>query len=107
MAVEILKGERDDIMGQIEAVLETYQRDHVKAQITMYRQNSMSVRIRIIDPDFTGMSKADRNDLVWNYLDRLAEDAQADVSVLLLLTPSETPKSFANMEFEDPVPSTL
>ena len=40
----------------------------------MYRQNSVSVRIRIVDPDFHGMSKADRNDLVWDYLDRLSDD---------------------------------
>jgi stress-induced morphogen len=106
MAVEI-RGERDDVIRQIEIVLEAYQKDHPLAQITMYRQNSVSVRIRIVDPDFNGMSKADRNDRVWDYLDRLSDNAQADVSVLLLLTPSELPKSFANLEFEDPVPSVL
>jgi len=106
MTVEILKGEKDDSMKQIEVVLEAFQKDHPKAQITMYRQNSVSIRIRIIDPDFTGLSKADRNDRVWDYLDRLSDDSP-DISMLLLLTPSELPKSFANVEFEDPVPSAL
>lgn len=106
MAVEI-RGDSDDVIKQIEIVLEAYQKDHPLAQVTMYRQNSVSVHIRIVDPDFNGMSKADRNDRVWDYLDRLSDNAQADVSVLLLLTPSELPKSFANLEFEDPVPSVL
>jgi stress-induced morphogen len=106
MAVEV-RGTRDEIVDQIEEVLEAYQKDHQQAKIAMYRQNSASVRIRIIDPDFGGMSKADRNDYVWNYLDRLSDDTQGDISMLVLLTPSEVKKSHANMEFEDPVPSML
>ena len=32
---------------------------------------------------------------------------QSDISTLLLLTPDETNASFANFEFDDPVPSKL
>ena len=107
MAVEIARGDRDSILDEIAAVLEAYEQDHPKAKITIYRQNPVSVRVRVIDPDLKGKSKADRNDYVWNYLDRLSDDTQADISMLLLLTPSEVAKSFGNLEFEDPVPSNF
>jgi len=42
-------------------------RDHSEARISLYRQNSVSVRVRIIDPSFEGKGKPERNDLVWHY----------------------------------------
>ena len=53
------------------------------------------------------MSKADRNDSVWKYFEPLSDESQGDISMLVLLTPSEVKKSIANLEFEDPVPSML
>jgi hypothetical protein len=47
----------------------------------------------------------ERNDRVWKYLDGLSDDEQGDISMLVLLTPGETSRSPANLEFEDPVPS--
>ena len=35
----------------------SYEKDHPKAKIDLYRQNSASVRIRIIDSAFRGMSQ--------------------------------------------------
>ena len=105
MSVEILRGKADPILEEIAAVLQSFQNDHPKAKIAIYRQNPASVRVRIIDPIFSKMSRAERNDYGWTYLDRLSEDAQADISLLLLLTPSEVKKDFANIEFENPVPS--
>jgi len=63
--------------------------------------------VRIVDSEFQGMSKKERNDLVWDYLDTLSEDAQADISMLVLLAPTEVEKSMGNLEFENPVPSVL
>jgi hypothetical protein len=51
------------------------------------------------------VSRVDRNDRVWHYLDRLGDEEQADMSRLLLLAPEEVEKSFANMDFDDPIPS--
>jgi len=107
MPVEVARGTRDPIVDQIAEALAAYERKHPQSRITIYRQNPYSVRVRIIDPDFQGMSKADRNDYVWRFFDPLSDESQADVSMLVLLTPSEVKKSFANMEFEDPVPSEL
>ena len=107
MPVKILRGSSDDILEQVIAVLRKYESDHPDAVIDLYRQNSVSIRVRIVDPAFRGMSKKQRNDLVWNYLDALSEETQGDISMLVLLAPTEVEKSMGNLKFEDPVPSVL
>jgi stress-induced morphogen len=107
MSIDLLRGKSDETIDAIKAALAKYEGEHQGAQISLYRQNSVSVRVRIIDPSFDGKSKPERNDLVWKYLADLSDDEQSDISMLLLLTPSETKQSFANFEFEDPVPSKL
>ena len=88
-------------------MLRAYEADHPRSAIDLYRQNPVSVRVRIVNPDFAGKRKGDRNRIVWTYLDELSDDMQSDISTLILLTPEETKMSFANFEFDDPVPSTL
>ena len=107
MAIGIPRGERDAALDQIVHALAAYERDHPSAHIDVYRQNAVSVRIRIIDPSFKRLEKSARHDAVWQYLDSLPEEMQSDVSMLVLLSPDEKSASFANLEFEDPVPSSL
>ncbi len=107
MGVRLLRGEADEILDQIIGILRQYEADHPGASVDLYRQNSVSVRIRIVDPAFRGMSRVERNDQVWRYLALLPEESQQDISMLVLLDGSEKGKSFSNMEFEDPVPSAL
>jgi hypothetical protein len=99
-----------DADGEVRAikdVLESHKRSHPGAQIDSYRQNSGSIRIRIIDPDFRKLDKALRHDQVWEILEPLPEDILSQITVLLLLTPEEVKTSFANMDFENPIPSRL
>ena len=107
MAIQIPRGNSDGIIDRIIAALDGYEADHARAQINLYRQNSVSVRVRIVDPDFAGQGKPQRSQQVWRYLDRLPEDVQSDISTVLLLTPDETKASFANLEFDEPIPSKL
>jgi hypothetical protein len=107
MSINIFRGASDDVLERIIDVLGSYAVDHPAAEIDLYRQNSVSVRVRIIDPAFAGLGKSARNDHVWEYLDKLPEEVLGDISTLVLLTPDERTKSFANFEYEDPVPSTL
>lgn len=107
MAIQIPRGNSDGVIEQIIAVLDNYEADHAQAQINLYRQNSVSVRVRIVDPDFAGQGKPQRSQQVWRYLGHLPEDVQSDISTVLLLTPDETKSSFANLEFDEPVPSKL
>lgn len=97
----------DPEIDQIRAVLADYVRDHGKAKIDIQRQNNVSIRIRIIDPDFKGMDRVDRDTALWKFLDHLPDDVISNVTFLLLLTPDETAKSLANMDFENPIPSRL
>ncbi len=107
MAVNIPRGQSDDVIDKITEVLNQYNADHLQARIDLYRQNSVSVRIRIIDTSFAGQAKPHRSQQVWHYLGKLSDDVQSDISTVLLLTPDETKNSFANFEFDDPIPSKL
>lgn len=107
MAIHIPRGTSDEVIDKIIAVLQQYEADHPRAEIDLYRQNSVSVRVRIVDPDFAGHGKPQRSQRAWKYLGLLSEDVQSDISTVLLLTPDEKKASFANFEFDDPVPSKL
>src|SRR6516164_2472528 len=58
-------------------------------------------------PSFQGLEKSDRHSRIWKYLESLPEELQSDISMVVLLTPAETPRSLANLEFEDPPPSLI
>jgi hypothetical protein len=107
MSRRIRKGRREPLLKAILDGLAAYETDHPNAEIEVYRQNSASVRIRIIDPDFNDMNRVERDTKVWKLLKLLPEDVVSEITLLLLLTPDETATSMANMEFEHPLPSRL
>jgi hypothetical protein len=107
IAITIPRGKSDEVIDAIIAALRAYEADHQQAQIDLYRQNSVSVRVRIIDPDFASQGKSQRSQHVWRYFEQLPEEVHSDISTVLLLTPDETKKSFANLEFDEPIPSKL
>lgn len=97
----------DPDIEKIREVLAEYMSDHPNAKVDIQRQNSVSIRIRIVSPDFKGMDRVDRDTALWKFLDRLPEEVISNITFLLLLTPQETAKSLANMDFENPIPSRL
>src|SRR5262249_21971387 len=97
MSINIARGESDGVIERFIESLRAYEADHPKARIDLYRH----------DPDFAGQTKVDRSKEVWKYLNRLPDEVQSDLSALILLAPEETKTSFANLEFEDPVPAGL
>ena len=105
MAISITRGRTDPKIEKLMEALEQYSTKHPVADISLYRQNSVSVRIRIVDPSFKDRGRQDRHKAVWKYLGRLPEEVLSDVSMLLLLTPEEQLESFANQNFEHPIPS--
>jgi hypothetical protein len=100
-----VRGNGDQFTDQVLAALHPYKAQHPGAEIQAYRRNSASIRVRVIDPDFSGISRAERHDVIWRHLEKLPESIQSQVSLLVLLAPSETGTSIANLEFENPVPS--
>jgi hypothetical protein len=107
MPIIIRDDKPDPILREIANALDEYDQKHPKAKIELYRQNSVSVRIRILNPEFTGRSRAQREEEVWSILNKLPEETLAEISLLLLLTPNEAKSSFASLEFDDPIPSKL
>lgn len=88
-------------------------RQHFK-QADSYRYNAASIRVRVIDPRFEGMSREKRDAMVEQYLDQLPSETQRDIVTLFAFAPSDlerTPKTFReymlNTEFDDPSPSML
>lgn len=89
--------------------------EHVDA----YRYNSASVRIRVIDRRFEGLSRDERERLVDEAITKLPESIQRDVVFVLCLAPDETTvkpgdsdpnhmrNAMFNDEFENPQPSRL
>lgn len=84
------------------------------AQVDAYRYNSASIRVRVIDERFQGLSVERRDALVEPSLDKLPLDTQADIIQLFTFAPAELDSSttalrvlLLNTEFTDPSPSTL
>jgi hypothetical protein len=81
--------------------------------VDAYRYNSASIRVRVIDERFEGLSSDKRDSLIEPHLNLLPERTQADIMTLLTFAPSElekTPRSsrvLMNVEFDDPSPSLL
>ena len=102
-----IRGKSDQVLKRIAETLNAYESEHRDSTAELYRQNPAAVRLRIVDPSFAGLDRIERDDLVWKYLNRLPASARADITVVLLLTPEEIETSFANQDFEHPVPSRI
>lgn len=83
-------------------------------QADAYRYNSASIRLRVIDPKFEGISIERRDALIEPHLAKLPERTQADIINLFTFAPSELQQTsnsakqlLLNLEFEDPSPSML
>ena len=99
MAIRV-RGKLDNELKELRHALAAYQAQHPAAEVVVARRNVASIDIRIIDPVFDKMSRAERHDLVWTFFEGLEEHLQSEVNVLLLLAPGETSKSFASLAFD-------
>jgi hypothetical protein len=83
-------------------------------RVDAYRYNSASIRVRVIDSRFEGMSREQRDALVEAQLDKLPPETQRDIVTLFTFAPSElvqTPATSSefmlNTEFDNPRPAML
>jgi stress-induced morphogen len=97
----------DTQVQQVLDILTAYERAHPQAQIEGRRHNPVSIRLRIIDPDFQGLDRVEREPAIWKLLHRLPEEVLVNVTMLLLLTPEEAETYWASKEFDHPIPSRL
>jgi len=104
----IVRGQQDPAVTKLQQVLQEYESANPGATVTLYRQNSGSIRVRILDERFSGLSKGQRHDQAWKFIaDRIGDEDIQEISVLLLLTPGEQRSSLMNLEFDDPVRSSI
>ncbi|GAC1305500.1 MAG: hypothetical protein NVSMB14_12400 [Isosphaeraceae bacterium] len=94
----------DRVVAAILDALERFKIDHPGARIDAYRRNPAVVMVRIIAPEFAALGLAERENLVWSYLEDLDDEIVAEIYVLLLITPEEKKTSHANFDFENPIP---
>jgi hypothetical protein len=94
-------------------MVEDLLRDHFE-RVDCYRYNSASIRIRVVDSRFEGLSREQRDTMVEEYLDTLPPETQRDIVSLFTFAPSELDRSptkyrefLLNAEFDDPSPSVL
>jgi stress-induced morphogen len=105
--VRKIRGTSSEQLDAVMKSLEAYEARHPRAEIEGYSEDPLSIKLRIVAPDFQGLSRTDRHNAIWRELETLPEETLSYLSVLLLLTPEERKTSFASLEFDDPVPSTL
>lgn len=106
----IWESKRTDETAEVEKVLRQAGFERVDA----YRYNSASIRVRVIDSRFRGLSRERRDAMIEPFLDRLPERTQADITTLLSFAPEEIQQESKNLreyvlnaEFEEPTPSQL
>ena len=75
----------------------------------VYRYNPASIRLRVTDPSFEGMSFERREAAIRSILQSLPSRVRTDITLILLLTPEECedPTDLMNLEFDDPAGSRL
>lgn len=102
MSTDVRADKKSGIVDEIAESLAHYERDHPQADVNVYRLTAYSVRIRVIDPGFVGVGRVARHERLWAYLNKISEEAQCDISMLLLLAPEEQEDSASNWKFEHP-----
>src|SRR5947209_7708923 len=69
-------------------LVEDYLRPHFE-RVDSYRYNSASIRVRVIDSQFDGMSREKRDAMVEKQLEKLPAEIQRDIVTLFTFAPSE------------------
>lgn len=108
---KLLLGAIEPNLQVLKEILDDYEVDHPGSTAIFYRYNSVSIRIKIIDPAFEGLNEIERERIAYAYLDKLPDEIAEDVTLLLLFTPKElasptlSPIALTNLEFDEPKPS--
>lgn len=100
----------DEAVVEVHSSLGSYAIEHPRAEVSVFaRQFGDEIGIRIIDPDFDGVSWKERSETIWRILDSSARELAARVSILVVMTPEEAHEAhITSVEFGEnatgPVP---
>jgi stress-induced morphogen len=96
-----------DVRTVSRSLKHAYGAAHPRAVIDVFKRNSATIWVRIIDPDFKGMTRYARERVVWPIVESWPEELQEQLVILLLITPEERKRSVMSAEFDDPSPTVL
>jgi hypothetical protein len=108
----LLFGNTDEELTALHQLLEDYEQTFPGAQTSYYRRNNVSIRLRVIDPSFQGLTQTARSERVEGWIEKLPDEIAQNITLMLLYTPQEltnpiSTQAFSNLEFEQPTPSLL
>ena len=90
------KSKRTPETSTVEAVLREAGFLHVDA----YRFNAASIRVRVIDPRFEGLTDGKRDAMIEPILEELPDQTRSDIISLFTFAPSELEPEADNYEVE-------
>lgn len=104
----IVRGPRDKTVLALKGALDAFETQFPGSVAELYRQNSGSIRVRIIDDRYAGTTRSRRHDQAWRYLaTKVDEETMSEISLLLLMSTTELSSSLMNLEFMNPTSSKL
>ncbi len=108
----LLKNVHLPLHGPDKQVLTVLGKAFSNAKVEAYRYNSASLRVRVVSEQFIGKSRVEREAIVQPLIEKLPDEIQTDIVMLLLLTPDEHARrterlDLLDIEFDDPSRSNL
>jgi len=101
----LAKKKKVEKMSKEELVREELEKDFAEVEVRRY--NQVSIRLRITDEKFRGLTFDEREREVHRSISRLPSDIQADITMLILAAPGEKVNPLLNYEFDNPSPDRL
>jgi stress-induced morphogen len=95
--------------AETRAVVATLKRAFPQAKVDAYRYSIGSIRVRVIDAQFSGKSGFKRVDMVSDALETLPEATKSDIIVVVPVTPAEHRTKYwsHDYDFDHPLPPGL
>ena len=97
----------DKVLYAVRDALAHYEQKHPAASAELYRYSPASIRVRVVDPGFDGLSIKPRDRRVAEVIEPLLDDdVMGTITQLLCVTPKEMAGlDFLSHEFDHPTPS--
>jgi hypothetical protein len=100
----------DDATEEVRALARRWLKSHGfgRAKVDVYRRMpGRSIRVRVVDPQFSGKLLEDRDRMTQGLLDDVPEEIDREITLVMVLGPDELKENLMNAEFENPTPIRL
>jgi len=100
----------DEATKRVQVLAECWLKGHgfERAKVEVYRRMpGRSIRVRVVDRQFSGKLLIDRDRMTQGFLGDVPEEIDQEITLVLLLGPDELKKDLMNAEFDNPTPVRL